>query len=74
MYLTTFETAYFGGNRDQHMHVIGHNMPFLNSTLLLFRQTPEHIAETCSYLPEDRLLAVFRGENKVILTLPTTMT
>jgi thioredoxin-related protein len=49
-------------------------MPFLNPTLLLFRQTPEHIAEIRSYLPEDRLLAVFRDENKVILTLPTTMT
>jgi hypothetical protein len=56
------------------MHVIGHNMPFLNPTLLLFRQTPEHIAEICFYLPEDRLLAVFRDENTVILTLPTTMT
>ena len=40
----------------------------------MFRQMPEHIAEICFYLPEDRLLAVFRDENTVILTLPTTMT
>ena len=45
MYPITCDTANFGGNRNHHMHVIRHQMAFLNPTLLLLRQSSEHFPQ-----------------------------
>src|SRR5438876_3186178 len=45
MYPTTLDTAYFGGIDSNHVHVIRHQMPFLDPTLLLLRQSTEHLPQ-----------------------------
>ena len=63
----------FRRNRDHHMHVIGHQMPFLDLTFLLSRQPPEHLDKLLADDPEKVLPAIFRNEYNVILTLPPGM-
>jgi hypothetical protein len=45
MKATTCDTAYFGGIEIIIMHMVGHQMPFLDPALLLFRQPAEHLAK-----------------------------
>jgi len=41
---TTCDSAYFGGNRNQHMHVIREKMTLLEPALFLLRQSAEHLS------------------------------
>jgi len=38
-------------NRQHHVHVIRHQMPLLDPTLLLLGQSPEHLPEVLPQLP-----------------------
>ena len=44
MYPTTCDTACFG-DRQQHVHVIGHQVPFFDLRLLLERKPAENLAQ-----------------------------
>jgi len=60
-------------NLDQHMDVIGHQMPFHDPTVLLSRQLMHDISQILTDLAEDRLLPVLRDEDDMKLTLPPTV-
>ena len=60
--------------RNHHVHMIRHQVPFLDHTFLLPRQPAKNIAQFLPDLPEDRLLPVLRDEYDVILTLPSRVT
>jgi hypothetical protein len=55
------------------VHVIRHQMPFLDHALSLLRQPSEHFAQLLPDRSKYRLLPILRDENNVILTLPTTV-
>jgi len=59
----------FGWNRNHHVHVIGHHMPFFYQTLFLPGQPMEHLTKFLFDLPENYFLTVFRDEHNMILTL-----
>ena len=67
---TTCDTAYFGGIDDHHVHVIGHQMPFLDPALLLLRQLAKHLPKMPPQLPVQRLPAALRDEHHVVFALP----
>src|SRR5215470_17848656 len=60
----------FGRDRDQHMHVIAHQMSLLNPALLLFCQSPEHFPQILSQLNIQRLAPTFGNEHHVVFALP----
>ena len=61
------------GNRYHHMHVIWHQMTFLDSALLLPAQTSQNFSQLTADLAKYRFLTVFRYGNYVVLTLPTAV-
>ena len=63
----------FRRNRNQHVDVIGHQMPFFDPALAPPRQFVEHVAKALLDHAEYRLLAIFRDENHMILALPCGM-
>ena len=60
----------FRRDRDQHVHVIGQKMAFLDPTFLLLSQLSEHFSEMPSQLNVQRLPAELGNENNVIFALP----
>ena len=44
--------TYFGGIDQQHVHVIGHQMPLFHLALPLLRQTAEHRPQLPPQLPD----------------------
>ena len=58
-------------DRDHHVHVLRHQMPFLYQALLLPGQTVEYIGQFPSNLTENRLPPVLWNENDMVLTLPS---
>jgi hypothetical protein len=67
---TTCDTAYFGGIENEHVHVIGHHVPFEDLALLLLRQFVKHLPEVLLQLPVQRLSAALRYEDYVVFALP----
>jgi hypothetical protein len=63
----------FGRNRNQHMDVIGHQMPFLDPAFATPRQIVKYGAKVLLDLPEDCPFAIFRNENHMIFALPCGM-
>lgn len=59
-----------GWNRDTHVHMVRHQMPFHNLAFLLFRQRLEHCSQLLAYLPEDHFPAPFGNDYHVILAVP----
>jgi len=59
-----------GRNRDQHVHMVRHQMPFFNLALLLLGQTPEYLAQVRPETPVQRLAAALGYENDMLLALP----
>jgi hypothetical protein len=55
------------------MNVIGHQMTFLDHTVLLLRQAVKYLSQVSSDHPIESFLAVLGGENHVVLTLPCAM-
>jgi hypothetical protein len=68
-----FRNRVFRWNLDQHVDVVGHQMPFHDPTVLLSRQLMHDISQILTDLAEDRLLPVLRYENDMELTFPTTV-
>ena len=55
------------------MHMIRHQVPFLDLALLLVRQATEHHPEAIPELPVENLLPVLRNEDDVISAVPLCM-
>src|SRR5262249_13891954 len=49
-------------NRDHHVHMIRHQVPFFDLRLLLSRELVEHVAEIPAKLQIQRLPSTFRDE------------
>jgi hypothetical protein len=63
----------FRRDRNEHVNMVGHQMPFLDLALAAPRQFVEHVAKALLDDPENRLLSVFRDENHMIFALPCGM-
>ena len=57
-------------NAQQHVDMIGHQVPFLDSTLLLPRQLVEHLPQVPAQLSVERLAAIFRNEHNMVFAPP----
>ena len=55
---------------ELHMHLIGHQMPFLNFRFLLKGELAEHFAQMLAQLLIQRLASTFRNEDNMIFALP----
>lgn len=60
-------------DRDHHVHVIRHQMPFLDPALFLFRQTAKYFSKMSSQFPVQRSPAALRYEHYVIFAIPLRM-
>ena len=60
----------FGRNGDEHMHVIGHQIPLLDHPLLLLRQPVKDVLQVPPEPPIADFLAVLGCENHVGLAFP----
>jgi hypothetical protein len=69
-YPITSATEYFGGIENQHMHMVGQQVPFLNLAFLAPSKLMEYSAQVLPDLPKQRLLAVLRREHDMVLALP----
>ena len=56
-----------------YVHVIRHQMTFLDPALSLLRQTTKYFAQLTANMPEYSLLPVLRNEYNVVLTLPAAV-
>src|SRR5262245_50243375 len=56
--------------RDQHMHMVRHEVPFFHLTLLLRCQSPEHISKMTTKLLIQRPPAAFWDEHDAVFALP----
>jgi hypothetical protein len=52
------------------VHVVGHQVAFLDLALLLLRQPPEDLSQVPQERPIQGLPALLRDEDHVVLTLP----
>ena len=59
IYPITCETEYFGRNRDQHMHMIDHQVPLPNLAFLVARQLSELAAQVLAERAVERLRRYF---------------
>ena len=60
----------FRRNRQQHMHMIGHQMPLLDLQFLLKRQFAKHFAQMSAKLLVQGLASAFRNENHMVFAGP----
>ena len=60
--------------RDHHVHMIRHQMPFLDPAFLLLRQLLEHLPEVSPQLAVQRFPATLGNENYVVLALTLRVT
>jgi len=58
-------------DRDQHVHMIGHQVPCLDLRLFLRGQPAEHLAEVPPKLQVQRLCSALRDEDDVVFCSPT---
>jgi hypothetical protein len=57
----------FGRYRNQHVNVIGHQMPLLDPAFFAACEIVKYLAQMPLYLSEQQLLAVLRREDDVVL-------
>ena len=60
----------FRWNRDAHLYMVWHEMPFENLAFLLPRQRVEYLPQLTAGLPEDCFPPPFGYENHVVLAVP----
>jgi hypothetical protein len=60
----------FRWDRDHHVDMVGHQMPFLDPALFLFRQLAEDLAKILAQLHIQRLPAALGNENNVVFAHP----
>src|SRR5258708_29104485 len=56
-------------NRDQHVYVVSHQVPFLNSAFPLFRKRPKHRPEVPSKFSIEHLSSALRDIDNVGLAV-----
>jgi hypothetical protein len=56
--------------RNQHVHVVRQQMPFLDPAFLLPGQLPDDLPQLPSQLPIQRLPTAYRDEHDVVLAVP----
>src|SRR6266508_2126520 len=56
--------------RDHHVHVVHHQVPFLDPALLLLRQPTKNFPQVLPQFPVQRLPPALRYEHHVVLALP----
>lgn len=56
--------------RYHHVHVIRHQVPFLNPAFLLQRQLAKYLSKVLPQLPVQRLSPTLRNEYHVVFALP----
>ena len=62
-----------GRDRQQHRHVIGHQMPLVDTTLALLGSCPAHLAHMATELPVQRFMSLLRHEDHLRLAHPLGM-
>ena len=62
-----------GRNREQHMHVIGQQVPLFNPTLLLLGQLPEHLPKMPPQFVVERFATILRNKHHMIFAFPLRM-
>ena len=60
--------------RQQHVHVVGHQMPLLDPALLLRSQFLEHVPEVTPQFAIQRFPATFGNEHNVVFAVPSRVT
>jgi hypothetical protein len=73
IYPTTLDTASFGSTVHQHVHMIRHDVPLLDPTLLLLGQPVKRLPKVTLDHPVELPPPIFRYEHNVILALPSAM-
>src|SRR6478672_472866 len=58
-------------DRNHHVHVIRHQVPFFDSTLLLFSELSKHLTKMFPQLLIQRLPPTLGNENDVVFALPS---
>ncbi len=61
-------------DRDHHVHVIAHQMPFLDSALLLHRESAKQLPKVLSQLPVQRPATALLDEHHMVFSLPLRVT
>ena len=61
-------------DRDQHMHVVPHQMPLLDPALFLRCKLLKHLAHILPQFRVERLSPALRNENNVVFALPPRVT
>src|SRR5438093_1831554 len=61
------------GNGEEHVHVIGHQVPLFNTTFLLRSQRPEDLSEMPPQLMVERFPTVLWDKHHMILAVPLRM-
>ncbi len=65
--------AVFGRYREQHMHMVRHQMPLYDLDAFVATQLPQYLAQRLSIFVVDELSPIFRGEHDVVLAHPLRM-
>lgn len=60
-------------NRNQHVNMIRHQMPFQNLALLALRQLSEHLSQVLAQARIQRLPSALRNEHHMVFALPPTV-
>ena len=60
-----------GRDRNHHVHVIGHQMPFLDLRLFLCGKLVKHLSEVAAKFPVQRFAPPFRNKDDVIFAVPS---
>jgi hypothetical protein len=63
-------TGVLGWNRDAHMHMVRHQMPFNNLAFRLLRQRMEDPSQLLARFAEDYLPSSFGHKHHMILAVP----
>jgi len=57
-------------DRDQHVHVVGHQMPLLDGTPLVLRKRSQELTDMSTQRSVENLAPIFWNEHDVVLALP----
>ncbi len=62
-----------GWNRDAHMHMVWHQVPFDDAALFLTSKLMKDCAKLLANVPKDCLTATFGNEYEMLLAIPFGM-
>ena len=61
-------------NRDQHMHMVGHQMTFFDAAVFVARKFVKDLTQMPTQLTVQDSTATFWNENNVVFALPLGVT